>query len=45
MQQLNESVNVSTYVSANFEDIEMSFKFSNALSAWYLNWTDPVSAG
>lgn len=45
MKVLSESVNVSTYVSVNFEEIEESFKFSNALGARYLNWTDLVSAG
>lgn len=45
MKELSASVNVSTYVSANLEEIEESFKFSNALGAWYLNWTDLMSAG
>lgn len=45
MKALSESVNVSTYVSVNFEEIEESFKFSSAPGALYLNWTDLVSAG
>lgn len=45
MKELSGSVNVSTYVSVNFEEIEESFKFSNALGARHLNWTDLVSAG
>lgn len=44
-KELSESVNVSTYVSVNFEEMEESFKFSNALGARCLNWTDLVSAG
>lgn len=45
MKELSQSVNVSTYVSVNFEGMEESFKFSNAPGARYLNWTDLVSAG
>lgn len=45
MKELSEGVNVSTYVRVNFEETEESFKFSSALGARYLNWTDLVSAG
>lgn len=45
MKEMSVSVNVSTYVSVNLDEIEESFKFSNAFGAWYLNWTDLVSAG